>query len=91
MEIPFPAEVRQFTLLAGLSFLFFSLVTGQYLLNVTTSLVTQLIATAFLVTGWAAMREPVTLLLYELWPSMQMKKTYQKISTMEIDILPSTA
>jgi len=68
--------------------LFFSLVTGQYLLNVTTCLVTQLIATALLVTGWAAMWEPVTVLLYELWPIVQMKKTYQKISTMEIDILP---
>jgi len=71
--------------------LFFSLVTGQYLLYVTTSLVTQLIATALLVTGWAATREPVTVLLYELWPSVQMKKTCRKISTMEIDIQSFTA
>jgi len=81
----------RFTLLVGLSFLFFSLVTGQYLLSVTTSIITQLIATALLVTGWAAMWEPVTVLLYELWPLVQMKKTYQKISTTEIDILPIPA
>ena len=81
----------RFTLLVGLSFLFISLVTGEYLLSVTTSIVTQLIATALLVTGWAAMWEPVTVLLYELWPLIQMKKIYQKISTTEIDILPIPA
>jgi hypothetical protein len=46
---------------------------------------------ALLVTGWAAMWEPVTVLLYELWPLIQMKKVYQKISTSEIDILPIPA
>ena len=81
------AKYGRFTLLVGLSFLFFSLLTGEYLLSVTTSIVTQLIATALLVTGWAAMWEPVTVLLYELWPLVQRKKTYQKISTTEIDIL----
>jgi hypothetical protein len=35
------------------------------------------------------MWEPITVLLYELWPIIQMKKTYEKISTMEIDILSS--
>jgi hypothetical protein len=28
-------------------------------------------------------------LLYELWPIIQLKKTYEKISTMEIDIVPT--
>jgi hypothetical protein len=78
----------RFTLVLGLSFLFFSLLVGQYILIVTSSFVSQLIAAALLIAGWAAMWEPVTVLLYELWPIVQMKKTYQKISTMEIDILP---
>jgi hypothetical protein len=34
------------------------------------------------------MWEPVTVLLYELWPILQMKKVYLKISEMEIDIVP---
>jgi len=78
----------RFALVLGLSFLFFSLLVGQYILIVTSSFVSQLIAAALLIAGWAAMWEPVTVLLYELWPIVQMKKTYQKISTMEIDILP---
>jgi len=36
------------------------------------------------------MREPITVLLYELWPVIQLKKTCGKISTMEIDILSLT-
>jgi hypothetical protein len=81
----------RFSLLVGLSFLFISLFIGEYLLSITNSIVTQLIAMALLVTGWAAMWEPVTVLLYELWPLIQMKKVYQKISTSEIDILPIPA
>ena len=82
------AKYGRFTLLVGLSFLFISLMIGQYVLSVTTSIVTQVIATALMVTGWAAMWEPVTVLLYELRPLVLMKKTYQKISTMDIDLLP---
>jgi hypothetical protein len=36
------------------------------------------------------MWEPITVLLYELWPIIQMKKTYEKIRTMEIEVLPLT-
>jgi hypothetical protein len=49
----------------------------------------QLLADALLIIGWAAMWEPITVLLYELWPIIQQKQIYEKISRMEIDILPS--
>jgi hypothetical protein len=29
-------------------------------------------------------------MLYELWPILQTKKVYQKISEMEIDIVPAS-
>ena len=48
----------------------------------------QIFADALLIIGWAAMWEPITVLLYELWPIIQLKHTYEKISTMEIEILP---
>jgi hypothetical protein len=35
------------------------------------------------------MWEPVTVLLYQLWPIHQQKKIYERISTMEIEVLPS--
>ena len=37
------------------------------------------------------MWEPVTVLLYELWPIIRSRKIYEKISTMEIEILPLPA
>ena len=54
----------------------------------TTSCIAQIFADALLIIGWAAMWEPITVLLYELWPIIQQKHTYEKISTMEIEILP---
>ncbi len=81
----------RFTLLIGLTFLFISLLIGQYVLSVAASIVTQVIATALMVTGWAAMWEPVTVLLYELRPIIQRKNTYLKISRIEIEVLPLPA
>jgi hypothetical protein len=78
------------TLLIGLSFLTIALVARQYVSTLQNHIVAQLVADALLIIGWAAMWEPITVLLYELWPIIQMKKTYEKISTMEIEVLPLT-
>ncbi len=81
----------RFTLVLGLSFLFVSLIAGQYLLSISNSVILQVIADALMITGWAAMWEPVTVLLYELWPIIKKKRLYEKISTIEVDILPLPA
>jgi hypothetical protein len=77
------------TLLIGLTFLTIALVARQLVSSMDNHIIAQIFADALLIIGWAAMWEPITVLLYELWPIIQMKKTYQKISTMEIDILSS--
>jgi hypothetical protein len=76
-------------LLIGLSFLTIALIARQLVTTLENHLLAQLFADALLIIGWVAMWEPITVLLYELWPIMQQKKTYEKISRMEIDILPS--
>ncbi len=43
---------------------------------------------SFLIIGLAARWEPITVLLYELWPIIQLKHPYEKISPMEMEILP---
>jgi len=78
------------TLLIGLTFLTIALVARQYVSTLDNHILAQLFADALLIIGWAAMWEPITVLLYELWPIIQMKKTYEKISTMEIEVLPLT-
>jgi len=77
------------TLLIGLTFLTIALVARQLVSSMNDHLVAQILSDAFLIIGWAAMWEPVTVLLYELWPLIQLKKTYEKISRMEIAIIPT--
>jgi hypothetical protein len=78
----------RFTLLIGLTFLAIALVARQEVPPIINNLLfAQIIADAFLIIGWAAMWEPVTVLLYELWPIIELKHTYEKISTMEIEII----
>jgi len=77
------------TLLIGLTFLTIALIARQLVSALENHLIAQLFADALLIFGWAAMWEPITLLLYELWPIIQQKKTFEKISKMEIEVLPS--
>jgi hypothetical protein len=76
------------TLLIGLTFLTIALLARQLVSTMQNHFIAQLFADALLIFGWAAMWEPITVLLYELWPIIQLKKTYEKISRMEIDIVP---
>ena len=50
-------------------------------------LLVQIFADALLIIGRAAMWGRITVLFYELWPLIQMKKIYKKMSTMEIEVL----
>lgn len=78
------------TLLIGLTFLAIALIARQLIsASLSNPFLGQLLADALLVVGWAAMWEPITVLLYELWPIIQLKRIYERISRMEIDILPS--
>ena len=77
-------------MIIGLSFLTIALIARQMVSHLNNQLLAQIFADALLIIGWAAMWEPITVMLYELWPILQMKKVYQKISEMEINIVPTT-
>jgi len=80
----------RWALLIGLIFVTIAMIVRQlvYASLGSNHLVSQIIADSLLIIGWAAMWEPVTVLLYELWPIIQQKKLYERISAMEIDVLP---
>jgi hypothetical protein len=78
----------RFTLLIGLSFLAIALFARQAVSHIDDQLYARVFSDALLIIGWAAMWEPITVLLYELWPIIQQKHTYEKISTMDIEVLP---
>jgi hypothetical protein len=77
------------SLVIGLSFLAIALVARQMVSHLSNQFLAQFFADALLIIGWVAMWEPITVLLYQLWPILQTKKVYEKASTMEIEILPS--
>jgi len=72
----------------GLTFLAINLIARQLLLRPADNFLNQLLADALLVFGWAAMWEPITVLLYQLRPIIRKKNIYKKISQMEIEIQP---
>jgi uncharacterized membrane protein YfcA len=77
------------SLVIGLSFLAIALVARQMVSHISDQFLAQFFADALLIIGWVAMWEPITVLLYQLWPIIQTKKVYEKASTMEIEVLPS--
>lgn len=92
-DLKFRTKFRygRWALLVGLVFVAIAMIARQavYASLGSDHLVSQIIADSLLIIGWAAMWEPVTVILYELWPIIQKKKTYEKISRMEIEVLPS--
>ncbi len=78
----------RWSLIIGLTSLAIALVTRQIVATMYNTFFGQLLSDALLIVGWAAMWEPITVLLYELWPIIQTKRIYEKISRMEIEILP---
>ena len=91
-DLKFRTKFRygRWSLLVGLVFVAIAMIARQavYASLGSDHLVSQIIADSLLIIGWAAMWEPVTVILYELWPIIQKKKTYEKISRMEIEIHP---
>jgi hypothetical protein len=78
------------SLVIGLSFLSINLIARQliFLSNLANLFLAQLLTDALLVFGWAAMWEPITILLYELRPIIRKKNVYRRISEMDIAIEP---
>lgn len=79
----------KFTMVVGLAFLAIAMIASRIVAETFThSPIAQLVAIALEVAGWVAMWEPVTIHLYQLWPIISQKKTYERISRMEINVCP---
>lgn len=79
----------RFSLIIGLTFLAIALLARQLVSHLSALLLAQIFSDALLIIGWVAMWEPITVLLYQLWPIVQTKGIYERISTMEITVLPA--
>ena len=78
----------KFTIIVGLTFLAIAIIASNAVAeHFPDSPTAQLIATALMVAGWVAMWEPVTVHLYQLWPIIQQRRLYERISAMDIEVL----
>jgi hypothetical protein len=79
----------RWSLLIGLTFLGIALFARQEIPPyIESQLFARIFADALLIIGWAAMWEPITVLLYELWPMIRQKQVYEKLSVMPIEVRP---
>lgn len=80
-------QFGRWSMLVGVSFLAIALLFRQFVANLDNHIASQLLSDSLLIVGWAAMWEPITVILYELWPIVKEKRIFEKISTMEIEIV----
>lgn len=78
------------SMIIGLSFLFFCLTLIQLIQTYRLPfLQASWITEGLLIIGWVAMWEPVTIYLYSWWPIRAKQKVYEKISRMDVAVLPT--
>ncbi|MEI6292494.1 MAG: hypothetical protein WCP36_02360 [Methanomicrobiales archaeon] len=81
-------ERGRFVLLIAMGFLFGSLLGRQYLATLEQSLPIRMAEEGLLIFGWVTLWEPVYIFIYGWWPIVQKRRIYDKITTMEIEVLP---
>jgi hypothetical protein len=69
-------------------FLFASLLGRQILSTFEQTLLVKMAAEGLLIFGWVTLWEPVYIFIYGWWPIVQKRRIYDKISLMQVEVLP---
>lgn len=75
------------SLLVGLSFLAVCMAARGVLHNVSEADWLRFVEEGLLIIGWVAMWRPVELLLYDWWPLLRRKRTFDNLSRMQVEVL----
>jgi hypothetical protein len=81
-------ERGRIVLLIAMGFLFGSLLGRQYLATLEQTLPVRMVEEGLLIFGWVTLWEPVYIFIYGWWPIVQKRRIYDKITTMEVEVLP---
>jgi len=81
-------ERGRIVLLIAMGFLFGSLLGRQYLATLEQSLPVRMAEEGLLIFGWVTLWEPVYIFIYGWWPIVQKRRIYDKITAMEVEVLP---
>lgn len=78
-------EEGQLSFVIGIAFLAFCLFVSNWISHNYDTLLSNILVEGLIISGWVAMWNPISNILYDWWPINKEKKTYDKISKMEID------
>jgi len=81
-------ERGRVVLLIAVGFLFGSLLGRQILSTLEQTLLVRMAEEGLLIFGWVTLWEPVYIFIYGWWPIVQKRRIYDKIRTMDIEVLP---
>lgn len=74
------------SLIIGMAFLALSLGAGQLIVEYNTVGLGRLLQESLLIGGWVAMWRPMQIFLHDWWPVLRMRRLYQKMSGMEVNV-----
>jgi hypothetical protein len=84
-------ERGRLVLIIAMVCLFGSLLGRQFLSTLQQSLLVRMAAEGLLIFGWVTLWEPVYIFIYGWWPIIQKRRIYDKITIMDIEVLPVPA
>jgi hypothetical protein len=81
-------ERGRLVLVIAMGILFGTLLARQALSTLEQGLLVRMASEGLLIFGWVTLWEPAYIFIYGWWPIVQKRKIYEKITTMEIEVLP---
>jgi len=78
-------------LLIAMGILFVTLLARQGLSTLEQGLPVRMAGEALLILGWVTLWEPAYIFIYGWWPIVQKRKIYDKIATMDVEVMPVPA
>lgn len=85
-ELRFTIRQGRIALLIGISFLVFCLSLREAVGALESTFWTEIVAEGLLISGWVAMWRPIEIFLYTWWPTLRMRRVYQKLRNMQVEI-----
>ncbi len=84
-------ERGRLVLIIAMGILFMTLLARQYLSTLEQDILVRMAGEGLLILGWVTLWEPAYIFIYGWWPIVQKRRVYDKITTMEIEVLPVPA
>lgn len=87
LEVRHTLQQGRASLFVGVLFLAACMGARALLSNLSSSEWAHVVEEGLLIVGWVAMWRPIELLLYDWWPVQRLRKTYENLSRMQVEVL----